>query len=183
MKFPNISRFFAGPAAGHAYHCDAIGGDGCGKKQSPDTHQGRRLSVPVVRMEAFEMSELIDSSWWDMWTMPWARAVAGLVVLCIVIAVGFYVVSSFRDYAGNNRQVTYFADSNLQEMLRQGVISEAEFRTIQSKSYGVSVLPGDTPSPAVRRQPPVTPVAGGSIDASHDDEVEHPDSFLPPSTS
>ena len=141
------------------------------------------MCIPKEPVEAFVMSELIDSSWWDMWTMPWARAVIGLVVLCIMIAVGFYVVSIFRDYAGNSRQVTFFADSNLQEMLRQGVISQAEFRTIQSKSYGVSITPRDIPSPAVHPQPPNQSAADGPIDASHDDEVERSNGFLPPPIS
>jgi len=133
------------------------------------------------------MSELVDSSWSDMWTMPWARAVIALVVLCIVIAVSFYVVSIFRDYAGHNRQSPYFADSNLQEMLRQGVISEAEFRTIQSKSHGVSIAASNIPLLAVPSEPLVNPAADGSNDASHVDddniEVERSNSFLPPSPS
>ena len=138
-------------------------------------------------VEAFVMSELVDSSWSNMWTMPWARAVIALVVLCIVIAVSFYVVSIFRDYAGHNRQSPYFADSNLQEMLRKGVISEAEFRTIQSKSHGVSVAPSDNPPLALHSKPLVNPEADGSNDASHVDddniEEERSDSFLPPSPS
>jgi hypothetical protein len=116
------------------------------------------------------MAEWVATSWSDVWTVPWTRAVACLVVLCILIAVGFYVVSIFRDYAGNDRQSPYFAESNLQEMLRRGDISEAEFRTIQSKSHGVSVKSGDPQSPP-ESPPSLAPPAGDSrVNASRDDE-------------
>lgn len=127
------------------------------------------------------MVDLIAASWSDVWTVPWTRAVACLVVLCILIAVGFYVVSTFRDYAGNDRQAPYFADSNLQEMLRRGDISEAEFRTIQSKSHGVSVQNGDPPSPLPSPPSLGSPHGKLVVDASRDDEKERPNSFLPPS--
>jgi len=111
----------------------------------------------------------LASVWTDVWTMPWARAVAGIVILCILIALGFYVVSSFRDYAGNTRRGPFFADSNLQEMLRRGDISEAEFRTIQSKSHGASI------------QSPNLTATGQPGDASHVDDAKHTNRFLPPS--
>jgi hypothetical protein len=116
------------------------------------------------------MADLIALSWTDVWTIPWTRAVACLVVLCILIAVGFYVVSTFRDYAGNDRQDPYFADSNLQEMLRRGDISEAEFRTIQSKSYGVSVKAGDPQSLPPSQPSLESPARTNAVDASRDDE-------------
>ncbi len=71
--------------------------------------------------------------------MPWVRAIAGLVILCILISVSFYVVARFRDREGDTQVEPYFSESKLEEMLRQGDISEAEYRTIKSKSYGVSV--------------------------------------------
>jgi hypothetical protein len=127
------------------------------------------------------MAALIALGWTDVWTVPWTRAVACLVVLCILIAVGFYVVSTFRDYAGNDRQSPYFADSNLQEMLRRGDISEAEFRTIQSKSYGVSVQAGDPQSLPSPESSLGNPSWQDSVGASRNDEKERPNSFLPPS--
>jgi hypothetical protein len=127
------------------------------------------------------MVDLIAVSWSDVWTIPWTRAVACIVVLCILIAVGFYVVSTFRDYADNDRPAPYFANSNLQEMLRRGDISEAEFRTIQSKSHGVSVQVGDPPLPLPSSSSLGIPSEKVAVDASRDDEKERPNSFLPPS--
>jgi hypothetical protein len=120
------------------------------------------------------MAEWLASSWADVGAMPWVRPVAALGVLCIVIAFGFYVVSIFRDYAGEDRQQPLFAESKLQEMLRRGDISEAEFRTIQTTSRGVSVVSGEMSSPS---EGSVSP-----IDASRDDEEERPNRFLPPSS-
>ena len=124
---------------------------------------------------------LIGSSWTDVWTMPWTRAVAGIVILCILIAFSFHIVASFRDYTGNDRQGPYFADSNLQEMLRRGDISEAEFRTIQSKSHGASIVTGESPSPPVENASLNSSVRRAPADASHVDETKRPNSFLPPS--
>lgn len=124
---------------------------------------------------------LIGSSWTDVWTMPWARAVAGVVILCILIAFSFYIVSSFRDYAGNNRPGPHFADSNLLEMLRRGDISEAEFRTIQTKSHGASIVTGGTQSPPVETTSLNSSGKHHPADASHVDETKRPNSFLPPS--
>lgn len=89
---------------------------------------------------------LVASIWLDMWSMPWVRAVAGLVILCILISVSFYVVARFRDRAGDAHVELSFSDSKLEEMLRRGDISESEYRTIKSKSYGVSVDRDGSPS-------------------------------------
>jgi len=124
---------------------------------------------------------LIESSWSDVWTIPWTRAVAGIGILCILIADGFYVVASFRDYAGNNRRGPHFADSNLLEMLRRGDISEAKFRTIQTKSHGVSIVKGETQSPPVEITSLNSSAKNLPADASHVDETKCPNSFLPPS--
>ncbi len=59
---------------------------------------------------------------------------AGLVVLGILSAAGFSLVSSFRDYAAQDRDNASEALANLEEMHRKGDISEEEFRTIQSKT-------------------------------------------------
>lgn len=65
---------------------------------------------------------------------PVTRIVLGLVVLCILVAVAFFVVSIFRDYGDdvhlNDEQML----SNLEEMRLRGDISEEEFRTIQASN-------------------------------------------------
>ena len=116
------------------------------------------------------MAEWVASPWTDVWEMPGTRAVAGLVVLSILIAAAFYVVSIFRDYAGDDHQTAPFANSNLQEMLRRGDISEAEFRTIQTKSHGASIVAGETRSPPAPLPKLGTPSGGDQADASRDDE-------------
>ena len=89
--------------------------------------------------------------------MPWVRAVAGLVILCILISVSFYVVARFRDRAGDAHVEPFFSEPKLEEMLRRGDISESEYRTIKSKSYGVSVDRDGSPSLQLVRdtEPPI----------------------------
>lgn len=65
---------------------------------------------------------------------PTVQAVLGIVVLCVLIAAGFYLVSIFRDYAANDHQGADDMLANLREMHLQGDISEEEFRTIQAKT-------------------------------------------------
>jgi uncharacterized membrane protein len=68
------------------------------------------------------------------------QAVAGLLVLCILIAVAFNFVSRFRDYAAEDWRDHESVLPNFQEMLRRGEITAAEYRKIQSRSNGVSVV-------------------------------------------
>ena len=65
---------------------------------------------------------------------PTVQAVLGIVVLCVLIAAGFYLVSIFRDYAANDCRGTDDMLANLREMHLQGDISDEEFRTIQAKT-------------------------------------------------
>ena len=65
---------------------------------------------------------------------PNVQLVAGLLVLCILTAIGFSLVSRFRDYAAQDRDIAVDALANLEEMHRKGDISEEEFRTIKSKA-------------------------------------------------
>lgn len=67
------------------------------------------------------------------------QLVLGVLVLCVLLAVAFYLVSSFRDYAAGDRLDPGQLQSNFQEMLRRGDITEAEYRMIQSKSNGDSI--------------------------------------------
>ena len=65
---------------------------------------------------------------------PNVQLVAGLVVLCILTAIGFSLVSRFRDYAAHDRDTAVDALANLEEIHLKGDISEEEFRTIQAKA-------------------------------------------------
>jgi len=78
------------------------------------------------------------STWTDLWAAPTLQAVAGLLVLCILIAVAFNLVSRFRDYAAEDWREQESRHPNFQEMLRRGEITAAEYRKIQSRSDGVS---------------------------------------------
>lgn len=80
------------------------------------------------------------STWPDFWAAPTMQAVAGLLVLCILIAVAFNLVSRFRDYAAEDWREPDSTLPNFQEMLRRGEITTAEYRKIQSRSDGVSVV-------------------------------------------
>ncbi len=80
------------------------------------------------------------STWTDLWAAPTLQAVAGLLVLCILIAVAFNLVSRFRDYAAEDWRQQESVLPNFQEMLRRGEITAAEYRKIQSRSDGVSVV-------------------------------------------
>ena len=77
----------------------------------------------------------------DFLTTPTAQAVIAVVVLCVLIALGFYLVSIFRDYAADNRGAAPDVLANLQEMHRKGDISDEEFRTIQSTTHQRSTEP------------------------------------------
>lgn len=80
------------------------------------------------------------STWTDLWAAPTLQAVAGLLVLCILIAVAFNLVARFRDYAAEDWRDPESVLPNFQEMLRRGEITAAEYRKIQSRSDGVSVV-------------------------------------------
>ena len=69
---------------------------------------------------------------WDFIANPAVQAGAGILVLCVLIATTFYLLSSFRDYTANDKEYVAGALSNLEEMHRKGDISDAEFRTIQA---------------------------------------------------
>jgi uncharacterized membrane protein len=91
----------------------------------------------------------------DFLTTPTVQAGVSVLVLCVLIAGGFYLVASFRDYAAKDQETAQEMLANLQEMRRKGDISEEEFRIIQSRTHRqtleskdseVSSLPED-PSP------------------------------------
>ena len=72
------------------------------------------------------------------------QAGAAVLVLCVLTAVGFYVVSIFRDYAAEDHEIAADALANLQEMHRKGDISDEEFRTIESRTHRHPDGSGDT---------------------------------------
>ncbi len=74
----------------------------------------------------------------DFFTSPAVQAGAAVLVLCVLTAVGFYVVSIFRDYAAEDREDPPKGIANLEEMHAKGDISDEEFRTIQSRSHQLS---------------------------------------------
>ena len=71
----------------------------------------------------------------DIFTSPTVQAGAGVVVLAVIIAAGFYLLSSFRDYAAEDKEPVDGALANLQEMHCKGDISDEEFRTIQATTH------------------------------------------------
>ena len=66
---------------------------------------------------------------------PTVQAGLSLLVLCILIAAGFYLVSIFRGYAAEDRETTSDVLFKLEEMHRKGDISDEEFRTIESTTH------------------------------------------------
>jgi len=90
------------------------------------------------------------------------QLVAGLAVLCVLTAIGFYVVSSFRDYGDDDLQVGVDELANLREMHRRGDINDEEFRTIQARTQRSSDSPAADPSIADRD---TLPGSGGRADS------------------
>ncbi|MEM9826145.1 MAG: hypothetical protein AAF958_06125 [Planctomycetota bacterium] len=70
----------------------------------------------------------------DILAEPVTRVVLGLVVLCVLVAAAYFVVSIFRDYGDDVHLDPDQMLSNLEEMRQRGDISEEEFRTIQASN-------------------------------------------------
>lgn len=64
------------------------------------------------------------------------QVVIGVLVLCVLIAIGFYLVSSCRDSAVSDRSEGFDKQAFLREIQREGDISDAEYRTIKSAMDG-----------------------------------------------
>jgi len=71
----------------------------------------------------------------DFFATPTVQVGIALLVLCILIAAAFYLVSSFRDYTAQDQESTAEALFKLEEMHRKGDISDEEFRTIEATSH------------------------------------------------
>ncbi len=70
----------------------------------------------------------------NMLNNPTVQAVLAVLVLCVLIAAGFYLLSIFRDYAADDHRGDDDVLANLRELHLRGDISEEEFRTIQAKT-------------------------------------------------
>jgi uncharacterized membrane protein len=90
----------------------------------------------------------------DSFTNPAMQAGAVMLVLCVLIAAAFYLLSSFRDYAADDQEEAFDAVAKLQEMHRKGDISDEEFRTIQATTHRHPVRSNrDGPSPTSEPSP------------------------------
>ncbi len=71
----------------------------------------------------------------DFFATPSMRAGIAVLILCVLIAAAFYLVSSFRDYTAQDQESTSEALFKLEEMHRKGDISDQEFRTIKARTH------------------------------------------------
>jgi uncharacterized membrane protein len=71
----------------------------------------------------------------DFFATPAVQVGIAVLILCILIAAAFYLVSSFRDYTAQDQESTPEALFKLEEMHRKGDISDEEFRTIQTRTH------------------------------------------------
>lgn len=73
---------------------------------------------------------------WEFFATPTMQVVIGLLILCVLIALGFYLVSNYRDSAARDRPEEFDREAFLREIHREGDISDSEYRTIQSAMDG-----------------------------------------------
>jgi uncharacterized membrane protein len=66
--------------------------------------------------------------------IPTVQAGIAVLVLCLLMTSGFWLLSIFRDYAAHDRLDPNDVLANLREMHSRGDISDEEFRTIQAKT-------------------------------------------------
>lgn len=77
----------------------------------------------------------------ELLSMPTVQAVLSVLVLCILIAIGFWLVSSFRDRNTDDRFTPEELLANFEEMHREGDISGTEFRTIKASMARLQGIP------------------------------------------
>ena len=80
----------------------------------------------------------------DFLTTSVYQAGFALLILCVLLVIGVYLVSIFRDYAAEDREDPLKGIANLEEMHAKGDISDEEFRTIQSRSHQLSAEASST---------------------------------------
>ena len=77
----------------------------------------------------------------DFLTTSVYQAGFALLILCVLLVIGVYLVSIFRDYAAEDREDPPEGIANLEEMHRKGDISHQEFRNIQTTTDQLPVGP------------------------------------------
>ncbi len=90
----------------------------------------------------------------DMIETPAMRAGLAMTILLVVITFAFWLLGRLRDYTTQDQHQGSEGLGNLEEMLRKGEISEAEFRTIQSSARTHLASSLSTTSPPVRSPKP-----------------------------
>lgn len=73
----------------------------------------------------------------EMLSDPAVKAGLALLILIIVSAVAFFLVSRLRDYTSGDWDSASDGLLNFEEMRLKGDISEEEFRTIQAASRAI----------------------------------------------
>ncbi|MEY4567568.1 MAG: hypothetical protein RLY14_2538 [Planctomycetota bacterium] len=69
---------------------------------------------------------------WNMLSQPVVQAGLSFLLLMLVTAIGFRIVSSLRDWSKKKDTSLPETLGKFEEMRREGDISEAEFRTIEA---------------------------------------------------
>lgn len=95
------------------------------------------------------MSDLVDPTL--AMSDGFIRTGLAVVVLCVLIAVAFYVVASCRDYVAGDQEVTSDVLANLQEMHLKGDITDEEFRTIQARTQQHRLHQDDREDVSIRK--------------------------------
>ena len=82
----------------------------------------------------------------DIFAAPTVQAGLAMIVLLVVIVGGIWLLGRLRDYTTQDRPAPQEGFANLEEMLRKGDISEAEFRNIRTsaRSQIVSSTPAQS---------------------------------------
>ena len=68
---------------------------------------------------------------WQFMQTPGARAVLLVAIMLTLSVIGWYAVRRFRDQISGDGDTTYHL-TKFREMEQQGVLSDAEFRTIKT---------------------------------------------------
>lgn len=69
---------------------------------------------------------------WDLEISTESDVILALGVLCLLIAVGAYLISKFRGHSDGEETTTSNLMTNFQELRAEGELSDEEFRTIKS---------------------------------------------------
>ncbi len=71
----------------------------------------------------------------DFISDPTFQAGSGLLVVCVLIGLAFQIVSRFRDYADEDRELTEDILANFEEMRLKGDITHEEYRTMKARAH------------------------------------------------